>query len=515
MASMSRRSFLKALGAGSVMSLLEWRTLLAEDAAGLSKSPTAQVPNVLIVVLDTLAANHMSLYGYPRETTPRISEFAKRATVYHAHYASGNFTTPGTASLLTGAYPWSHRAFCLKAPVTRQYQHHTLFSLLGKKGYSRMAYTHNWVAQVFLHQFRSDIDTLVDPPEFFLFKNRILPRLLSRDADSAYRSEQFALNIGKGGFPGLLLASILNRARRDRKQKRVGQEYKELYPAGVSAHEGALFVLEDAIDGIDALIRHAPQPYLGYFHLLPPHDPYCPRREFVDLFQDQWEPTAKEPHFFSEGYSNESLNKRRLAYDRFVAHADAEFGRLIDSLRSAGKLENTYVILTSDHGEMFERGIQGHQTEVLYEPLIRVPLLIAKPRQAAREDVYALTSCVDLVPTLLAACGLSIPSWCEGEVLPTGSELPNKGRTVFSMEAKRSFGQAPLAVATVALLKDQYKLIHYLGYQGYEDKYELYHLGNDPGELVDLYSSERAVATALEDELAYKLRQVNEPYSSR
>ena len=64
-------------------------------------------------------------------------------------------------------------------------------------------------------------------------------------------------------------------------------------------------------------------------------------------------------------------------------------------------LDDTYVIVTSDHGEMFERGIRGHVTPTLYEPVIRVPLLIAKPGQREREDVYAPTSCVDLLPTLL------------------------------------------------------------------------------------------------------------------
>src|SRR5688572_25448852 len=62
--------------------------------------------NVLIVVFDAFSARHISLYGYDRLTTPNLSRLADRAVVYHNHYAGGNFTTPGTASLLTGTLPW-------------------------------------------------------------------------------------------------------------------------------------------------------------------------------------------------------------------------------------------------------------------------------------------------------------------------------------------------------------------------------------------------------------------------
>jgi glucan phosphoethanolaminetransferase (alkaline phosphatase superfamily) len=68
-------------------------------------------PNVIVVVLDAFSALDISLYGYQRETTPNLARLAERAVVYHNHYAGGNFTTPGTASLLSGMLPWKHRQF--------------------------------------------------------------------------------------------------------------------------------------------------------------------------------------------------------------------------------------------------------------------------------------------------------------------------------------------------------------------------------------------------------------------
>src|SRR5512138_2836632 len=109
MSQITRRDTLKLLGAMAATALLR-------DAHPLVDSLTAgepQQPNVIILLIDTLSARHMSLYGYQRRTTPNFERFASRASVYHSHYSGGNFTTPGTATLLTGLYPWGHRAINL------------------------------------------------------------------------------------------------------------------------------------------------------------------------------------------------------------------------------------------------------------------------------------------------------------------------------------------------------------------------------------------------------------------
>ena len=105
---MGRREFLKSVLALSVVSLVDSKPCHCIDSGSLTGMRAA--PNVLILLFDALSAKHISTYGYPRETMPNLTRFAQQATVYHAHYSGGNFTTPGTASLLTGTYPWSHRA---------------------------------------------------------------------------------------------------------------------------------------------------------------------------------------------------------------------------------------------------------------------------------------------------------------------------------------------------------------------------------------------------------------------
>src|SRR3989304_4147872 len=87
-------------------------------------------------------------------------------------------------------------------------------------------------------------------------------------------------------------------------------------------------------------------------------------------------------------------------------------------LEGAGVLENTWVLLTSDHGELFERAIWQHTTPVLYQPVIRIPLLIFQPGRTTRLDVHTPTSAVDILPTLRHVTGSEPVSWSEGLVLP-------------------------------------------------------------------------------------------------
>ncbi|MEZ4646245.1 MAG: sulfatase-like hydrolase/transferase, partial [Chloroflexota bacterium] len=179
---------------------------------------------------------------------------------------------------------------------------------------------------------------------------------------------------------------------------------------------------------------------------------------------------------------------------------------------ASGALDNTYFVLTSDHGEMFERGIRGHVTTTLFDPLLHVPLLIVKPGQQTREDVYTNTSCVDLLPTFLHLTGQPIPDWAEGQVLPTfAAAEPAPDRSIFALEAKSNPKQAPLHNATATLIKDDYKLIYYTGLAK-GDVYELYHVADDAEELTNLYETKPAIAADLQAELAQKLDEVNEPY---
>jgi arylsulfatase A-like enzyme len=479
----------------------------------MKERPSEWKPNVLILLFDALSARHMSLHGYHRETTPNLARFAEKATVYHRHYATGSFTPPGTASILTGTYPWSHRAFHFDAEVTSQYRHRNLFGLVGDS-YCRIAYPHNTLAHLLLNGFREDIDIYLPPEQFGLVGGTLPSQLFPRDANIAFRSFENLL-FRDWRLPASLFFAFADRLRLLAVERFGQKELVEHYPRGVPTlvQHKWFFLLEHVIDGIAAVMSRSPQPFLAYCHLFPPHEPYRPHRDFVGRFDDGWTPVAKKPHALSPGHSQESLNQWRVEYDEYVAFVDAEFGRLYDFLVESGLIESSYVIITSDHGQLFERGVHGHITELLYEPVIHTPLLISRPGQEHRADVHAPTSSVDLLPTLLRAIGQGAPEWCEGKVLvaPSAQEA-TVGRTVFALDAKANPVHRPLTKGTVAMIGDQYKLIHYLGYPGYDGEYELFDLKNDPEEQRNLYPTERVIAADMQHELERKLGEVNEPF---
>ena len=153
MSPLNRRDFLKV--AASFSASLAVSGL--RPAFASAPKAASDKPNIIILLFDATSARNLSLYGYARETTPNLARFAERATVYHRHYAAGSFTTPGTASILTGLYPWRHRALNMRAPVRRELVGQDIFALLGSEHY-RIAFTQNIFADVFLRQFHKSVD---------------------------------------------------------------------------------------------------------------------------------------------------------------------------------------------------------------------------------------------------------------------------------------------------------------------------------------------------------------------
>jgi arylsulfatase A-like enzyme len=509
---LTRRDFLKVISALPV----SWagQSVLQPFSSVGRLAPDSDQPNILILVLDAFSAGHSSLYGYPRQTTPNMERFASRATVFHRHYAGGNFTSPGTASLLTGAYPWTHRVFQYLGSVDDISGGMNIFNLVNEH-YHTFAYTHNPLAYVLLHQFQQSIRQLTPIADLCLANTSMLDRVFSGDYPTALEAENLLLR--NYTFPsGSLLLSNFDTLRRYLVHYSLTRRYCQRFPRGIprfslEAPPGMIyFLLEDAFDWLERQLVESPKPFLGYVHLFPPHSPYVTRSEFADRFADGWTPVAKPDSAWHEGHSQTFLNQQRQMYDETILYADAELGRLVDFMQQRGLLENTYLVLTSDHGEIFERGILGHSTPVLYEPVIRVPLVVSSPGQMQRKDVFSPTGNVDILPTVAQIAGLPTPSLSEGEPLPLFDEaLPSHDRAVYAIEAKQNPKQAVLRKATVALWKGPFKLIYAFGYEGQPESFELYNLENDPEELNNLYDVVDATSLALKEELLLKLDQVN------
>lgn len=262
------------------------------------------------------------------------------------------------------------------------------------------------------------------------------------------------------------------------------------------------------------------EPYFAYFHMFSPHAPYRPSNKFLQLFDDaEYKfPNKSAVKEFASLFNDtpvDMLEKRKL-YDQQIAQLDAEIGKVMTRLDQDGILDDSYIIITSDHGEMFERGYVGHGGLMMYEPVVRSPLLIHAPNQRQRKDVYTPTSSTDLLPTILSIAGVQIPSQLEGRILPGFGGDEDQNRPIFSIFAWENSAFTPLRKAVFAMRKNNYKLIVYLGYiAAGENVYELFDLGEDPEELVNLVEKKPAILNFMKQEFFDHLSFSNANYVPR
>ncbi|MBN2146227.1 MAG: sulfatase-like hydrolase/transferase [Anaerolineales bacterium] len=494
----SRRDFLKLAGLLSLGFALP-RSFINPTGVRQSPPPDAAKENVLIIVFDAWSATNMSLYGYGRPTTPNIEKLARKAIVYHNHYSTANFTNPGTASLLTGTLPWTHRAFEIDSTIGKSLGQKSVFHAF--PDYHRLAYSHNPAAQLIMDPFSADIEDLVRWSKLYLDTDLLPTTLLKNDEATALVSWNRALKRLEGYSYSLYLSTLYTTPK-ERKLDR----FSPNFPRGLPSQDYyTYFILEHAVDFLIERLSPRPQPFLGYYHFFPPHSPYRPRIDFYGRFDnDDFRPVKKPDSVFRGNRPASSIQNARGQYDEFILYVDDEFARLYQFLEENGFLENTWLILTSDHGEMFERGIQDHITQVLYQPIVHIPLLIFPPGAQERVDIYESTSAVDLLPTLTHITGHPIPEWIEGVILPPFAPTqPNREIYCFH-GAQDSFGK--IYRGTAALIREQLKAIWYFNYDEIggagNEVIELFDLAADPEELNNLYPTRQDIA----DELVQKLR---------
>lgn len=467
-----------------------WVTLAA--LAACSKTPAPR-PNVLLITIDTLRADRLSIYGYERETSPNLDRLAWTGVAYSDALAPRAKTTPSIASLMTGLYPHDHGVRDLVSPLARDVP--TLAESLRASGYRTGAIVGNWV----LGDARSGLARGFDA------WCESLPDLNAVPPDGA--PERKARSLTDGALAALGLGDA---------------------PAdGAGPARGALL---------------GEQPWFLWLHYMDPHGAY-------DAPADHrlWRSASADP-IAEHDPSEHPLHRHRVAaynappstrladgridanqvrdlYDAEIHYVDSELGRLLDALRADPRLQNTLVIVTSDHGESlgehrywFEHGLYA------YESTARVPLIVARLDTQELEDVRtspvapALVSLVDLAPSLLATL----------EVHSGLRTAPLSGRadpTLLGPRAQRRVGDSPVfcekveradlagAVQIKAVRVGDWKLVQRYASRAKQDggagapvllSEELYELSADPLEARNLADSPpiSAPLAALRRELA-------------
>jgi arylsulfatase A-like enzyme len=472
-------------------------------------------PNIIILVFDAWSAENVSLYGYPRQTMPNLEAFAEHANVYHNHYSTSGYTTPGTASLLTGLYPWTHRAFSLGSGIIKEHKPKNIFSLLAEK-YSTLGYSQNKYADLFLSQFNANLDTHTPRGAFNYESRDFYTALFSNDPQIAFSSFDDNILKDKYGYDASLFLGPLLRTLHLYRRQVIRDTYRLGYPYGFpETSDREYFSLRNVADGAISILRDLQSPGFAYLHFYPPHDPYRGTRKFRNSFKgtDAWEPAEKPMHpLIPGGTAYDNLLAQRHRYDDFLASWDDQIAGMFTFMRESSLLENSYVIITSDHGEMFERGVVGHLTPLIFEPLIHIPLIISTPGQVEREDITDYTSAVDIVPTLARLTGLPIPDWVEGVPLP-GLGGDDGGRSIFAIDAKNNSSFKQISHGSISMTKEPYRLTYY----NYPESrhFEFYDLDADPEELNDLYPSQPIEAMRMKDEMLQRLTEADLPFKGK
>jgi arylsulfatase A-like enzyme len=449
----------------------DWIEQTRENARPL---PPAGSPNVILIVLDTVRADRMSVYGYPRATTPALERLARRAVRFTRARATAPWTLASHASLFSGRLP--HELGVEWATALR-HNFPTLAEELGERGYATAGFAANigycsydtGLNRGFTHyeDYWADVEHLRPLRSAVLFQgvwdmavdlarlggaNRFQPALEFLVApyrkDAATVNRQFTQWLSQRQAPDRPFFAFLN-----------------YYDAHVPylAPQGTPF-------------RFGPGPRtLGDFHLL------------VGL----WETIDKA----QLGPYHRALIDD--SYDNCLAYLDSQIGALFETLQSRGVLDNTVVVVTSDHGEeLGDHGLFEHG-DSLYRPEIDVPLLFFLPgRGQSAAVVSEPVSLRDLPATLVDLAGIAGPSRFPGRSLvpfwrdpPSNAPASQTDRHAVISELSApnptnpNHGRSPAARGPLISIVDR----EYVYIRNQRDgREQLFHAVDDPGEVVNL-----------------------------
>lgn len=436
-------------------------------AAPSTPAPERQGPNLILIVLDTLRADHMGMYGYERDITPWLDEFAAKATVYENVSGSSSYTLPTHATLFTGLLAETHGAvelhhhdgadgvsllelglqadFAEVAPLPEEAL--TLAEILKERGYETGAICANTAYLARAFNMDQGFDTYVD-------------QMGSR---AAWRPL------------GLSIVVRLPLPEKWRLERMLGSN--ERY-----------YLLAHEINALTAqwIRGRADRPFFLFLNYMEAHAPYLPLPGYRDLFPNSYARQMEDWARINKGeIVLTALEKSVLvdAYDAEIKSLDDRLRAMFTHLEAEGALENTIVAFVADHGESFgEHGRLGHALTV-FQPEVHVPLIVKLPGQTEGKRETRFVHQADLMPTLLRELRAPVPVAIEGtDLTVTGRKLP----------MVTYFGPYERDYTEYAVYSDPWKLVW-----SSDKPAQLYNLRDDAGEKNNLADAQPEVVTEL------------------
>lgn len=396
--------------------------------------------NIVLITIDTLRADHLSCYGYNRETSPHIDKIAEKGILFKNVIAPSSWTAPSMVSLFTSTYPVNHG----------------------------VTYGLNWRRK---KEYSQDV---------FSKKLTTIPEVLK-----------------KMGYTTFGVSSNHNLTK-DLGFARGFDYFRYLDFPSASEIQEFVYSWEDIIkkSGKYFLWIHYMDPHHPYHARSPWIADYAPQSLTRTLnFSDKssGELNRLIPTFKS---NPQQLSNLIALYDSEINYVDSHIGELIQKF----DLErNTVLIITSDHGEEFlEHGLIGHAWN-LYQETIHIPLIIKLPYSSEKQLVDKSINLIDIMPTILDILDIEPPEQTVGT-----SALEKEGLLFFlermfmgNGESEYSFAELDKLLNLKAVITPQWKYIY-----DYDKKTEqLYNIKSDPGEFTNLADKEPDRCTKFKKDL--------------
>ncbi len=369
-----------------------------------------QKPNILLLILDTLRRDHLSSYGYHRNTSPYLDDFSVEATVFDRAIAPAQWTIPAHASMFTGLYPSAHQL--TQAGGKLSGHHPTLAEILRVDGYHTVGFSNNPLVGVLNNDLTRGFD------EFYNYSGASPNRPIDQKRSRIRRALTTQFRRVAGQVSNLFA------------------QYDELFrlslnPMFFPALSRFVNYKGDTERSVDDFLDYwatqqaggSDQPTFAFLNLMGAHTPYRPPQDTLrhiapDLVDDRhafgfisnfngdparWASPIDQPLEDWQSYALEAF------YSAEIAHQDMHVGRLLKTLKQGGYLDNTLLIIAADHGEGHgDHRFFGHGF-VVYQELVHVPLMIHYPTQFPAKRVATNISTRRIFHTVLDVAGVTPP----------------------------------------------------------------------------------------------------------
>lgn len=389
--------------------------------------------NVLLLTFDALAMDETSLHDARWPSTPNIAAFARSALDFTNAISASTFTTPGVASFLTGRFPSEHRLYDLSARLHGADVERNLPHLLRDAGYVTAAS----VANPHAHPdsslgIQQDFDFLPPPALVVRTISRPWRQLLSlRGLDEAQDEIESVAHLLAVDLPAKVRDLIPN------------------VPARSWSNSPPELAFQQGMELL-ARCRATRKPFFLWIHTFTPHHPYLPEPPFRGRFLKGGEdPPSPEtvmivPEYRYPPDQQKVVDRMRLKYCEWLAQSDFAFANFMKA--AAPMLENTAVIVSTDHGESFD-GVLTHMSPYQMRGEIYIPLLVRLPGRSEAGRIDRFVSQTAIAPTILDICGLERPEWMAARSLLAAS--PSEGDVAFTQFLVGNDPFGPVRIGTL------------------------------------------------------------------